>query len=296
MLELNRIRNSKDAIAAALTKRGWNTDKLAILDEIISIDDARKALQTENDAYLAERNSLSKEIGNLFKSGKQEEAATAKAKVETLKSKISETEAKLNDSVAKLETLLLDVPNAPHNSVPDGQSEDDNEVAKPWSKDLPDLGAEALPHWDLATKYNILDMKLGVKITGAGFPVFRGKGSRLQRALINFFLDEASAAGYEEIVPPLLVNEASARGTGQIPDKEGQMYYVEKDDLYLIPTAEVPVTNIYRDVIVKESDFPIKLTGYTQCFRREAGSYGADVKGLNRVCLLYTSPSPRDRG
>ena len=283
MLELNRIRNSKDAIAAALTKRGWNTDKLAILDEIISVDDARKALQTENDAYLAERNSLSKEIGNLFKSGKQEEAATAKAKVETLKSKISETEAKLNDSVAKLETLLLDVPNAPHNSVPAGQSEDDNEVAKPWSKDLPDLGAEALPHWDLATKYNILDMKLGVKITGAGFPVFRGKGSRLQRALINFFLDEASAAGYEEIVPPLLVNEASARGTGQIPDKEGQMYYVEKDDLYLIPTAEVPVTNIYRDVIVKESDFPIKLTGYTQCFRREAGSYGADVKGLNRV-------------
>ena len=283
MLELNRIRNSKDAIAAALTKRGWNTDKLAILDEIISVDDARKALQTENDAYLAERNSLSKEIGNLFKSGKQEEAATAKAKVETLKSKISETEAKLNDSVAKLETLLLDVPNAPHNSVPAGQSEDDNEIAKPWSKDLPDLGAEALPHWDLATKYNILDMKLGVKITGAGFPVFRGKGSRLQRALINFFLDEASAAGYEEIVPPLLVNEASARGTGQIPDKEGQMYYVEKDDLYLIPTAEVPVTNIYRDVIVKESDFPIKLTGYTQCFRREAGSYGADVKGLNRV-------------
>ena len=283
MLELNRIRNSKDAIAAALTKRGWNTDKLAILDEIISVDDARKALQTENDAYLAERNSLSKEIGNLFKAGKQEEAATAKAKVETLKSKISETEAKLNDSVAKLETLLLDVPNAPHNSVPAGQSEDDNEVAKPWSKDLPDLGAEALPHWDLATKYNILDMKLGVKITGAGFPVFRGKGSRLQRALINFFLDEASAAGYEEIVPPLLVNEASARGTGQIPDKEGQMYYVEKDDLYLIPTAEVPVTNIYRDVIVKESDFPIKLTGYTQCFRREAGSYGADVKGLNRV-------------
>ena len=283
MLELNRIRNNKDAVASALGKRGWGADKLAILDKIISVDDSRKALQTENDAYLSERNSLSKEIGNLFKAGKQEEAAAAKAKVETLKSKISDTESKLNEAVAQLETILLDVPNAPHESVPAGQTEDDNEVAKPWREELPDLGADALPHWELATKYNILDMKLGVKITGAGFPVFRGKGSRLQRALINFFLDEASAAGYEEIVPPLLVNEASARGTGQLPDKDGQMYYVEKDDLYLIPTAEVPVTNIYRDVIVKESDFPIKLTGYTQCFRREAGSYGADVKGLNRV-------------
>jgi len=283
MLELHRLRTDKDAIATALAKRGWGTDRLAILDEIITIDDQRKALQTENDAYLAERNSLSKEIGQLFKSGKQEEAAAAKAKVETLKTKISETEAKLSESESQLEAKLLDVPNAPHSSVPNGQSDEDNEVAKPWREDLPDLGAEALPHWELATKYNILDMKLGVKITGAGFPVFRGKGSRLQRALINFFLDEASAAGYEEIVPPLLVNESSARATGQLPDKDGQMYYVERDDLYLIPTAEVPVTNIYRDVIVKETDFPIKLTGYTQCFRREAGSYGADVKGLNRV-------------
>jgi seryl-tRNA synthetase len=283
MLELHRLRTDKDAIATALAKRGWGSDRLAILDEIITIDDQRKALQTENDAYLAERNSLSKEIGQLFKSGKQEEAAAAKAKVETLKTKISETEAKLSESQSQLEAKLLDVPNAPHSSVPNGQSDEDNEVAKPWREDLPDLGAEALPHWELATKYNILDMKLGVKITGAGFPVFRGKGSRLQRALINFFLDEASAAGYEEIVPPLLVNESSARATGQLPDKDGQMYYVERDDLYLIPTAEVPVTNIYRDVIVKETDFPIKLTGYTQCFRREAGSYGADVKGLNRV-------------
>jgi seryl-tRNA synthetase len=283
MLELHRLRTDKDAIATALAKRGWGSDRLAILDEIITIDDQRKALQTENDAYLAERNSLSKEIGQLFKSGKQEEAAAAKAKVETLKTKISETEAKLSESESQLEAKLLDVPNAPHSSVPNGQSDEDNEVAKPWREDLPDLGAEALPHWELATKYNILDMKLGVKITGAGFPVFRGKGSRLQRALINFFLDEASAAGYEEIVPPLLVNESSARATGQLPDKDGQMYYVERDDLYLIPTAEVPVTNIYRDVIVKETDFPIKLTGYTQCFRREAGSYGADVKGLNRV-------------
>ena len=283
MLELNRIRNHKADVAAALAKRGWQADKLAVLDEIIKLDDERKTLQTDNDALLAERNSLSKQIGELFKSGKQEEANAAKAQVESLKTKIAALETKQSENKSGLENLLLDVPNAPHPTVPDGQSDEDNEVAKAWAGDLPDLGPDALPHWDLATKYNILDMALGVKITGAGFPVFRGKGSRLQRALINFFLDEAHAAGYEEIVPPLLVNEASARGTGQIPDKEGQMYYVEKDDLYLIPTAEVPVTNIYRDVILKEEDFPIKLTGYTQCFRREAGSYGADVKGLNRV-------------
>lgn len=283
MLQVSRIRADKAGIIEALTKRGWNSERLAVLDKVLNLDDTRKALQTENDGYLSERNKLSKEIGQLFKAGKQDEAAAAKAKVEDLKSKISETEAKLSTATTDLEDLLLDIPNAPHDSVPAGQTEEDNEVAKPWPTDLPDLGADALPHWELATKYNILDMKLGVKITGAGFPVFRGKGSRLQRALINFFLDEASGAGYEEIVPPLLVNADSARGTGQLPDKDGQMYYVEKDDLYLIPTAEVPVTNIYRNEIVKESDFPIKLTGYTQCFRREAGSYGADVKGLNRV-------------
>jgi len=283
MLQVPRIRADKAAVAAALAKRGWNAERLAVLDEVIKLDDARKAIQTENDGYLSERNSLSKEIGQLMKAGKKDDAAAIKAKVETLKTKISEIEAKMSTTSKSLEELLLDIPNAPHPSVPAGQSEEDNEVAKPWNETLPELGAEALPHWELATKYNILDMKLGVKITGAGFPVFRGKGSRLQRALINFFLDEATAAGYEEIVPPLLVNEASARGTGQLPDKEGQMYYMEKDDLYLIPTAEVPVTNIYRNEIVKESDFPIKLTGYTPCFRREAGSYGADVKGLNRV-------------
>ncbi len=283
MLEVSRIRAQKEEIKAALTKRGWTNDRLELLDRAIEADDKRKALQTENDGYLSQRNKLSKEIGNLFKQGKQEEANAAKAQVEEMKTKIAATESQLASCTTDLETVLLDIPNIPHSSVPAGVTEDDNEVAKDWPQDLPILGDEALPHWDLATKYNILDMKLGVKLTGAGFPVFRGKGSRLQRALINFFLDEASKAGYEEIVPPLLVNADSARATGQLPDKEGQMYYVEKDDLYLIPTAEVPVTNIYRGNIVKEQDFPIKLTGYTQCFRREAGSYGADVKGLNRV-------------
>ncbi len=283
MLQVSRIKAEKNNIITALGKRGWSSDRMAILDQVIELDNSRKSIQTENDSYLSERNSLSKEIGQLFKAGKQDEANEAKKKVELLKTQIAETEEKLGRAVSKLEELLLEIPNIPHSSVPAGQTDEDNEVAKPWSDALPELGSEALPHWELATKYNILDMKLGVKITGAGFPVFRGKGSRLQRALINFFLDEASKAGYEEIVPPLLVNADSAKATGQLPDKEGQMYYVEKDDLYLIPTAEVPVTNIYRGDIVNVADFPIKLTGYTQCFRREAGSYGADVKGLNRV-------------
>lgn len=283
MLEVSRIRQDKELMKTALAKRGWTTEKLSILEEVIEADDARKQLQTENDAYLSERNKLSDKIGGLFKEGKADEANAVKSQVEALKSKISEAESKMSDSKSTLESLLLQIPNIPHSSVPEGLSEEHNEVYKPWSADLPELGADALPHWELATKYNILDMKLGVKITGAGFPVFRGKGAKLQRALISFFLDEASKAGYEEIVPPLLVNADSAKATGQLPDKEGQMYYVEKDDLYLIPTAEVPVTNIYRGDILKETEFPIKLAGYTQCFRREAGSYGADVKGLNRV-------------
>ncbi len=283
MLEVNRIRTEKEQMAEALKKRGWDDDKLSILDQVISADDERKKLQTTNDAFLAERNKLSAEIGQLFKAGKADEANAIKSKVEGLKTQIAEAESKMSDAIGNLESLLLQIPNIPHGSVPAGQSEDDNEVAKPWPEALPDMGDKALPHWDLATKYNILDMKLGVKVTGAGFPVFRGKGAKLQRALISFFLDEASKAGYEEIVPPLLVNEDSAKATGQLPDKDGQMYYVERDNLYLIPTAEVPVTNLYRGDMLKESAFPIKLTGYTQCFRREAGSYGADVKGLNRV-------------
>ncbi len=283
MLEISRIRTERAKVEQGLKIKGWTEEKLAILDLIIAADDKRKQLQTENDGYLSERNKLSKEIGDLFKAGKASEAQAAKLQVEELKEKIAIAESAMQAQIIELESKLIELPNIPHPSVPAGHSESDNEVSKPWSNELPELPETALPHWELATKYNILDMKLGVKIAGAGFPVFIGKGSRLQRALINFFLDEATEAGYTEIVPPLLVNEATARATGQLPDKEGQMYYVTKDDLYLIPTAEVPITNIYRDTILNLDQFPIKMTGYTPCFRREAGSYGADVKGLNRV-------------
>ena len=232
---------------------------------------------------LSEQKSLSKEIGDLFKSGKVEEANAMKAKVAELKEKSSTLEERFKAVKSELETELLGLPNLAHTSVPAGSTEEDNEVVQDLTGNIPDLGDDAMPHWDLSDKYGIFDLKLGVKLTGAGFPVFKGQGARLQRSLINFFLDEASNAGYREYVPPLMVNENSARGTGQLPDKEGQMYYVNEDDLYLIPTAEVPLTNIYRDVILNEDIFPIKMCGYTPCFRREAGSYGADVKGLNRV-------------
>ena len=232
---------------------------------------------------LSEQKSLSKEIGDLFKSGKAEEANAMKVKVADLKEKSSILEERFKAVKSELETELLGLPNLAHTSVPAGNTEEDNEVVQDLTGNIPDLGDDAMPHWDLSDKYGIFDLKLGVKLTGAGFPVFKGQGARLQRSLINFFLDEASNAGYREYVPPLMVNENSARGTGQLPDKEGQMYYVNEDDLYLIPTAEVPLTNIYRDVILNEDDFPIKMCGYTPCFRREAGSYGADVKGLNRV-------------
>ncbi len=283
MLEVARIRENIDSYAESLKKRGWDAEKSAVLQRVIDLDDQRKVLQTDNDKLLSQRNLLSKEIGNLFKSGKQEEANAAKSQVETLKSSIAELEAKITENNSSLEELLFTIPNIPHESIVFGKSDKDNVVSQDWAGPLPTLPEGAMPHWDLAAKYDIFNLELGVKITGAGFPVFRKKGAKLQRSLINFFLDEAAAAGYEEIVPPLLVNEASAKGTGQLPDKEGQMYYVEKDNLYLIPTAEVPVTNIYRNEIVKSDQFPIKLTAYTQCFRREAGSYGADVKGLNRV-------------
>ncbi len=282
MLEVKNIRENIDTIKHRLKKRGMSDDALLILDEIIVIDDKRKQSQTSNDAILSQVKSLSGQIGSLYKSGNREEADQLKTQVTALKEEGSKYEQELKDAEEALYQALLTVPNVPHDSVPAGQTEDDNEVHKPWHTDLPTL-EHNLPHWELGSKYNILDFELGNKITGAGFPVFRGKGSRLQRALINFFLDEATAAGYEEIVPPLLVNEDTARGTGQLPDKEGQMYYMERDNLYLIPTAEVPVTNIVRGNLMTEDQFPVKFTAYTPCFRREAGSYGADVKGLNRV-------------
>ncbi len=283
MLEVNYIRENKPRVLKGLEKRNFTAADLAIVDEILNLDDYRKTTQTELDKLLAERNALSKEIGQLVQSGRKDDAEAHRRKVAALKEEAALLEERMNENREQLQNLLYKVPNIPHDSVPAGKSEADNEVFKPWGKVLPVLGEAALPHWELAKKYNIFDLDLGVKLTGAGFPVYRGKGARLQRSLITYFLDKAVNAGYEEIIPPLMVNEDTARGTGQLPDKEGQMYYVERDDLYLIPTAEVPVTNIYRDVILNESDFPIKLTGYTPCFRREAGSYGAHVRGLNRV-------------
>ena len=226
---------------------------------------------------------MSKEIGGLYRQGKREEAEGLKTQVESQKGKVKELEEEMRQIKSNLTDKLLEIPNVPHPNVPPGKSDEDNAVFQDWQDTLPELESDALPHWELGEKYKLFDFGLGAKITGAGFPLFRGKGARLQRGLINFFLEEAHQAGYEEIIPPLLVNEDSARATGQLPDKEGQMYHVTKDDLYLIPTAEVPVTNVYRDVIIAEKDLPIKMTGYTPCFRREAGSYGKEVKGLNRV-------------
>ena len=310
MLQLNFFREQKDRVITGLKKRNWsNEDIQDVINQVLSIDDTRRASQTELDSLLAEGNQLSKKIGDLMKSGQRTEGEAMKSQVAELKEKSKLLEDKKAEAEVQLENILLTLPNIPNEAVPFGKSADDNEVTiaisgenkadittnklvkdlngdtawQYWMSALPQLPDSALPHWELAQKYGIFDLELGVKIAGAGFPVFRGKGAKLVRALIQFFLDEAHAAGYEEIIPPLVVNEASARGTGQLPDKEGQMYYAEKDDLYLIPTAEVPITNILRDVILNEKDFPIKYCGYTQCFRREAGSYGAHVRGLNRV-------------
>lgn len=283
MLEINFIREHREQLVKGLKIRNFKTEDLDVVDRIIALDDQRKATQTELDQKLAERNRFSKEIGGLFKQNKREEAEALRTQVNELKEEIPQLEEQLNNAKAELSDLLYTVPNVPHPSVPAGNTDEDNEVYKAWEAELPVLPDDAKPHWELAKDYNIFDLELGVKITGSGFPVYRGKGAKLERALISFFLDEATAAGYEEIIPPLLVNADTARATGQLPDKEGQMYHVVKDELYLIPTAEVPVTNIYRDVILEEGDFPIKLTGYTPCFRREAGSYGAHVRGLNRV-------------
>jgi seryl-tRNA synthetase len=280
MLNVNFIRENKDFVLERLNLKNFKNTNL--ITQIIETDEARRSSQKKADDLQAEMNNISKNIGILFKEGKTEEANQARTATTKLKEDIKDLQQEHNEYLEKLNGLLVQVPNLPHSSVPAGKGEEDNEQVKKNDKKV-DLPKDALPHWELAKKYDIIDFDLGVKITGAGFPVYKGKGAKLQRALINFFLDQNEKAGYREILPPLMVNEDSGFGTGQLPDKEGQMYHVQIDNFYLIPTAEVPVTNIYRDVILEENDFPIKNTAYTPCFRREAGSYGKDVRGLNRV-------------
>ena len=280
MLQLNTIREEKDRVLAGLKKR--NFKELGLIDEIIALDEKRRSTQLALDESLAKSNTLSKEIGSLFKSGETEKANALKAETATLKDTIKTLTDTLNSTVESLNELLYRVPNIPNELVPEGTSEVDNVVVFE-AGEIPNLGKDALPHWELAKKYDLIDFELGVKLTGAGFPVYKGKGAKLQRALITYFLDKNTEAGYNEYQVPHVVNEASGYGTGQLPDKEGQMYHVGIDNLYLIPTAEVPVTNIFRDVLLNESDLPICCTAYTPCFRREAGSYGAHVRGLNRL-------------
>ena len=279
MLQLNVIRDTKDEVIRRLAKKNF---KVEIVEEIISIDAQRRKTQAELDELKAEGNIISRQVGELMKVGKKEEANELKNKSVALKEK----EKTLQDVLNKIEDetlqLLYVIPNVPNDQVPNGKTPDDNKEVYSHGV-LPQLSAEAKPHWDLAAQYDLIDFELGNKITGAGFPVYKGKMAKLQRSLINYFLDTAIAAGYLEVQPPILINKDSGFGTGQLPDKEGQMYHVGVDDLYLVPTAEVPITNMYRDVILKAEDFPIKNCGYTPCFRREAGSYGKDVRGLNRL-------------
>lgn len=281
MLQVAFIRENKEQVLKGLAIRNF-ADAETTIDNVIALDETRRATQAELDTILAESNKLSKEIGMLFKSGKAQEANELKAKTGELKEQSKQLSDKLNASQEELNGLLYQIPNIPNESVPAGNSDEDNEEIFR-EGDIPALAEGALPHWELAKKYDIIDFDLGAKITGAGFPVYKGKGAKLQRALISYFLDKNTDSGYEEVQVPHLINEASGYGTGQLPDKEGQMYHITNDDLYLIPTAEVPVTNLYRGDLLKESDFPIKHTGYTPCFRREAGSYGAHVRGLNRL-------------
>ncbi|MCR5193343.1 MAG: serine--tRNA ligase [Bacteroidales bacterium] len=281
MLQLQYIKEHRDECIERL-KIKHVADVEQRIDEIIALDEQRRSIQKQADDIKAEQNNIAKEVGMLFKQGKREEAEAKKARTAELKA----DEKRLSELMATVEqdlnTKLISLPNAPHITVPQGRTADDNlEVGRFGT--MPDLGPDALPHWDLCAKYNLVDFELGNKITGAGFPVYKGKGARLQRALINFFLNSAADAGYVEIQPPLMVNEASGLGTGQLPDKEGQMYAIPLDGFYMIPTAEVPITNIYRNVIVNADQFPIKHVGYSECFRREAGSYGKDVRGLNRL-------------
>ena len=280
MLTLKVIRDNKEEVIKRLAIKHF--DAKAIVDSIIALDDKRKAIQLQLDNNLAEQNSLAKQIGKLFADGKTAEANEAKSKTAELKETSKSLSQELSDVEPELKKLLMQVPNLPHTSVPAGHGAEDNVIVRSGGL-VPELPKDSVPHWDLAKKYDIIDFELGVKITGAGFPVYKGKGAKFQRALINFFLDENTAAGYREVQPPHMVNEDSAYGTGQLPDKDGQMYYMQVDNFYMIPTAEVPVTNIFRDVILNASQLPIKLTAYTPCFRREAGSYGKDVRGLNRL-------------
>ena len=280
MLTLQQLRGDKQAAIAKLAKKG--VDAAPIIAKIEEADDRRKALQAELDACLAEQNKAAKEIGALMGQGRKEEAEQRKAQVAALKARSVELAAEHETATAELNAQIVLLPNFPADIVPEGRTAEDNLVVK-IDENYSTLPENPLPHWELARKYDIIDFDLGVKLTGAGFPVYKDKGARLQRALINYFLDYNTAAGYREIEPPVMVNEASGFGTGQLPDKEGQMYHATADNFYLVPTAEVPVTNIYRDVILDKKEFPVKLTAYTPCFRREAGSYGKDVRGLNRL-------------
>ncbi|MBR2931901.1 MAG: serine--tRNA ligase [Rikenellaceae bacterium] len=280
MLTIKQIRDDKAAAIAKLAKKG--VDAAPVIDKIIELDDRRRAIQVELDTMLAAQNKATKEIGMLMGQGRREEAEQAKANVAELKKKSAELQAESTAVQEELNAAIVSLPNFPAEIVPEGRTAEDNVVVK-LVENYTELPENPLPHWELARKYDIIDFELGVKLTGAGFPVYKGKGARLQRALINYFLDHNTAAGYQEVEPPIMVNEASGFGTGQLPDKEGQMYHATADNFYLVPTAEVPVTNIFRDVILDESDFPVKVTAYTPCFRREAGSYGKDVRGLNRL-------------
>ena len=280
MLTLKQIREDKEAAIARLAKKG--VEAAPIIAKIEELDDKRKSIQAELDSCLAEQNVAAKQIGALIGQGKKEEAEDKKRFVATLKARSAELSAEHQAVDAELQSQIVLLPNFPADIVPEGRTAEDNVVVKLVDKEST-LSDKALPHWELASKYDIIDFDLGVKLTGAGFPVYKGKGARLQRALINYFLDCNTAAGYQEVEPPVLVNEASGFGTGQLPDKEGQMYHATVDNFYLVPTAEVPVTNIFRDVILEQSELPVKMTAYTPCFRREAGSYGKDVRGLNRL-------------
>ena len=280
MLEIQRIRTEKESIIDGLKKRHFDASE--IVKEVLAADEKWRSEKAKLEDVASKMNLVSKEIGILFKQGKVQEANEAKSQTTVLKLEESTLKLSVDELQAQITELMYQLPNVPNELVKAGKSELDNETIEEHGSKV-EFGFEALPHWDLASKYNLIDFELGVKITGAGFPMYIGKGAKLQRALINFFLDEADSAGYVEHQAPLVVNEASALGTGQLPDKEGQMYYMPEDDLYMIPTGEVPLTNIYRDVILPTEDFSIKITGYTPCFRREAGSYGSDVRGLNRL-------------